>query len=162
MPSTQDRETTSTYKEPEIFPLGRPPIKKRKIELIVRARNDGRVYAQYVNCFIWLPTSLIPELYLQGARIEEIDGRSYFVWSRDNTRRDVLKYEIFGASQYGPSWFDPILPTLAHTWAWELPEDLDVLTLQSDEKIFWEVYADNAPKRIGSVMIREIEFVSRE
>lgn len=41
-------------------------------------------------------------------------------------------------------------------------EDFDELDLRSDAKIFWEVYADNAPKTTGSVMIRDIEFVSRE
>lgn len=158
---------SSTYIEQDIVDiplLTQPPKERRKIELIIFARNVGRIYAQYVNCFIYLPTSLVPEteLRLQDARIEEIDGKSYFVWYRDNTRRDVLKYESFGPTQYGPSWFDPILPTLAHIWKWELPEDFDELDLRSDAKIFWEVYADNAPKTTGSVMIRDIEFVSRE
>lgn len=158
---------SSTYIEQDIVDiplLTQRPKERRKIELIVFARNVGRIYAQYVNCFIYLPTSLVPEteLRLQDARIEEIDGKSYFVWYRDNTRRDVVKYESFGPTQYGPSWFDPILPTLAHIWKWELPEDFDELDLRSDAKIFWEVYADNAPKTTGSVMIRDIEFVSRE
>jgi hypothetical protein len=153
---------SSTYWEGGLLLPGQRPEKRRKIELIVQARNIGRVYAQYVNCFIYLPTFLVPEPDLQDARVEEIEGRSYFVWYRANTRRDVLKRELTGPTQYGPSWFDPILPTLAQIWKWELPEDFDESDLRSDTEILWAVYADNAPRRTGSVMIREIEFVSRE
>lgn len=153
---------SSTYEEGGVLLPGQPPKKRRKVELIARARNIGRVYAQYVNCFIYLPPSLVPGFLLQDARVKEIDGRPCFVWCTGNTRRDVLKYGFYGPTEYGPSWFDPILPTLAHAWEWELLKDLDAIDLQSDEQIFWEVYADNAPKGTGSIMIREIEFVSRE
>lgn len=140
-----------------------PPERKRKIELVVKARNVGRVYARYVNGFLYIPVSLVPyaDLRLQDAELEEIDDVKYFVWYCDNTRRDVLRGNEFGPTEYGSSWFDPILPSLGHTWVWELPVGFHMGRL-TDEKIVWEVFADNAAVNTGSVLVREIEFIFKD
>jgi hypothetical protein len=143
--------------------LNNEPEKKTKFELIVSARNTGRVFAKYVNSFVYIPIILIPDweqepLY-DEQDFEEIDGTKYMVWSRLNTQRDLVKVEPFGGGQYGSSWFDPILPGLAFIWEWELSEKFNKIKL-GDLKILWEVYADNAPKQNGSILVREIDVIT--
>jgi len=157
---------SSIYIARDPFPLHvdtKPPQRKRRVDLILRGRNVGRVYARYVSGFIRLPVSLLPypEFQLEDADLEDIDGAQYILRVVDNTRRDVVKGGLFGASEYGPSWFDPILPNLAHTWKWELPADFHMEAV-TDERILWEVYADNAPKNSGSILVREIGFSSKK
>ncbi|MBK9927104.1 MAG: ATP-binding protein [Anaerolineales bacterium] len=140
--------------------------KKRKWELIIRAVNSGKVFAQYVNCFVRIPAPLIPtdELrfdYKNADDFEEIDGVKYVEWSKSNTRRDVLKAEPFGVNQYGTSWFDPILPNLSFGWDWDIFEGFDK-EKHGDLKIIWDVYADNAPPQSGHIFVKDIEVVYEE
>lgn len=140
--------------------------KKRKWELVIKAVNSGKVFAQYVNCFVYIPAALIPtwELRLNHTSdedFEEIDGTKYVAWSKRNTRRDIIKAEAFGANQYGSSWFDPILPNLAFTWDWDIFEGFDK-EKHGDLKIIWEVYADNAPPQKSHTFIRDIEIIYEE
>ena len=130
----------------------------------VPTTNQGRVLARFVNCFVRVPVVLIPELerkyQSKDADFEEIDGTWYVEWSRRNTRRDVVKAEVLGPSEYGASWFDPILPGLSYTWEWDLREDFDQVKL-GGERVIWEVYADNAPKQSGTVLVRDIEVTGK-
>lgn len=139
---------------------------KRKWELVISAFNSGKVFAQYVNCFVYIPVMLIPTQLLRYKFIsdddfEEIDGTKYVMWSKSNTRRDVIKAETFGANQYGSSWFDPILPNLAFTWERDIFEGFDK-EKHGDLKIIWEVYADNAPPQKGQTFIRDIEILGEK
>jgi len=147
---------------PEIFPREEKP-KKRKWELNVRAVNSGKVFAQYVNCFVHIPAPLVPtddlELFYTSADdFEEIDGVKYVEWSKRNTRRDVLKAEPLGVNQYGSSWFDPILPGLSFEWDWNIFKGFDK-EKHGDLKIFWEAYADNAPPQSGHIFVKDIELI---
>ncbi|WP_156525319.1 hypothetical protein [Chloroflexus islandicus] len=140
------------------------PKRKPKFELAIRARNTGRVFAQYVNSFVYVPVELIPEYerefnYSEND-IEEVDGIKHVVWSKRNIQRDIVKTAAFGVHQYGSSWFDPILPGLSYTWKWKLTESFDKNKF-GNMKIIWEVYADNAPKKTGSILIREIDIITK-
>lgn len=164
----------SFYKEKEILPLTysfsktnreEKPL-KRKCELIVEAENIGKVYALYVNVFLNIPMKLattneIKYSYINKKNSKTIEGIEYYQWSRMNTRRDIIKSEVMGRSEYGSSWFDPILPSLSFVWERDIFEDFS-LEKYGDLKIFWEVYADNAPPEKGLTFFRDIKFLKAE
>jgi len=140
--------------------------KRRKWELVIRAFNSGKIFAQYINCFVSIPAALVPtdELefdYTSDDDFEEIDGIKYVTWSKKNTRRDIIEAKAFGANQYGSSWFDPVLPNLAFSWDWDIFEGFDK-EKHGDLKIFWEVYADNAAPQKGFILVRDIEIIYEE
>jgi hypothetical protein len=133
----------------------------RRNTLIIRAKNVGQLYAQYVNCSIHLPSSFAPnEVSLFEKDFEEIDGKLYYVLTKNNTRRDILQVSENTKTE-GTSWFDPILPSLSHVWHWKLPRDFDKTKLGRDDKIIWDVFADNSPPRSGKVQANEIEYINR-
>lgn len=165
----------SSYVEQDPFPVTTPSIlsqslekEKPKIrhrfELVIRAKNEGRIFAQYMNALVYIPVALVSEFELEhfydDDDIEEIDGINYVGWFERNTRRDLIKVEGLGANQYGSSWFDPILPGLSHRWERDLTEKFDKSKID-DMKILWEVYADNAPQQTGSTLVREIEIFTK-
>jgi len=165
-----------TYIPGDSFPFSTPkipswplekeePKKKRRFELTIRAKNVGRVFAKYVNSFVYIPIALVPEDELKynysNDDFEEIDGIKYVVWTKSNTHRDLIKAVPMGVNQYGSSWFDPVLPGLSYAWEWDLTRKFDKSKME-DMKILWEVYADNAPMQSGSVAIREIEIHSKK
>lgn len=119
------------------------------------------MYAQYVNCRIFLPSSLASnEVSLFGTNFEEVNGEPYYVLTKNNTRRDILQVSENTKTE-GMSWFDPILPSLSHIWRWELPKDFEIEKLGRGETIIWNVFADNAPARSGKVQISQIEYVKK-
>jgi hypothetical protein len=153
------RREPSLFSDP-IFKPGKVHEKKPKFELVVRARNIGRVFAKYVNTFVYVPAPLVPEIelelkYKKDSDFVKIDGVKYILWSHRNTERDFIRFEGM-ESQYGASWFDPILPGLSYSWERTLTTKFDTTKLD-DLKILWAVSADNAPIQKGSTLIREIE-----
>jgi len=138
------------------------PQKKitREYTLSVFARNVGKIYAQYVNCFIHLPVDIVAKDDLQvfmNDCIEEIDGRQYCRYYKENTIRDVVGFEGF-TKRYGPSRFDPILPGLSHQWKIELRDKLTNLQ-DASLIIVWECHADNAPTTNGQIHIQGMPVV---
>lgn len=132
------------------------PIYK-KVELIIKAKNVGGIYAQYVNCLIYLPRVFAShKVSLFNRNTTEIEGKPYFTLKRTNTRRDVLEEDGAGRQTLGTSWFDPLLPLQEYTWTWELPKNMSQDDLESVDDIIWEVFADNAPKRSGRLCIKDI------
>jgi hypothetical protein len=131
--------------------------------LLVRAKNVGRVYAQYLNSFIRLPDVLLPPDDYQARDLVKIDGVVYCEFYEDNTVRDVVDVEMIGAhpyQKYGPARFDPLLPSLSLTWEIELSEsfaefDLSALVLH------WKTHADNAPVQRGAVPVAAIPIVDQ-
>jgi hypothetical protein len=93
--------------------------------LIVRARNKGKIYAQYVNSFIYVPVQLLPsqevKVWGQG-RIEEINGKKYLRYYKENIERDLIGFSGI-QKQYGPARYDPILPGMSHRWEIRLQSD---------------------------------------
>lgn len=166
--STYVPEDSFSFSTPKIsgWPLEKEePKKRRRFELAIRAKNVGRVFAKYVNSFVYIPTALVPEFELEhnysDDDFEEIDGIKYVVWIKRNTQRDLIKVEPAGVNQYGSSWFDPLLPGLSYTWEWDLTEKFDKNKM-GDMRILWEVHADNAPMQSGSILIQEIEVYSKK
>ncbi len=136
------------------------PFVLRDNNLIIRANNIGQLYAQYVNCRIYLPGSLAPnEVPLFGEDFEEIDGKPYYVLTKNNTRRDVLKVSENTMTK-GTSWFDPILPSMSHVWYWKLPTAFNKSRLGMDDRVFWKIFVDNSSPRSGEVQASQIEYVN--
>jgi hypothetical protein len=131
---------------------------KTRAELIINARNAGRILARYMNCSVFVPKALIAEYEIETYKEDDfvlLEGIPYIEWGRKNTERDPLKHGLYGVEQYGPSWFDPILPGLAYSWDWDISAEVQLDEL-SDIPIYWEVYADNAPPQKGTVKLSDI------
>lgn len=137
-------------------------VPTRKVRLLIKAKNVGQVYAQYVNCRVYLPKSLAyHKISIFGSDDITIGEQKYYKLDNKNTRRDTLRMDENTITK-GISWFDPILPSGEHIWEWELPRDFRPENLNNSEKILWEVFADNAPKRSGGIQVDEIEYLTQD
>ncbi len=152
--------------QPGMFPqytyLGtRPPEKDTNTyKLVIWARNTGRVYAQYVNSFIYIPIQLLPNQQVKvfgGGRAEKIEGRDYLRYYEENTKRDVIGSKGF-QTEYGPSRFDPILPGLSCRWEIELKQNIGNLE-RDDLFIKWTTYADNGVPISGETKVKDIKVI---
>lgn len=81
-----------------------------------------------------------------------------FRWEEQNTRRDIVVYRqatpIF-VPNYGPSWFDPILPGQAIRRSVRICPDIN-RDMAGDHLLHWQVAADNAPMRSGAIPLSDI------
>lgn len=137
--------------------------RKTEYTLKIRARNTGRVYAEYVNSFIRLPVSIVPKIDLEYRGSIEENGQKYCELYEDNTVRDVIDVDFTLGSainKYGPSRFDPILPGLSRTWSVKLCDDF-VETALDGLVIKWSTYADNARASGGEIEVSDIARVDR-
>lgn len=129
--------------------------------LMVRAKNVGRVYAQYLNCFIKVPYQLLPLDDYNQRKLFEDDGIIYHEIYEDNTVRDVVDVELVGTrpiEKYGPARFDPLLPSLSFSWEIDLadsydPDAVDHLVIK------WRAHADNAPMTQGTINVKSIPVI---
>ncbi|HUX57536.1 MAG TPA: hypothetical protein VMV77_11220 [Bacteroidales bacterium] len=80
----------------------------------------------------------------------------------DNTIRDIVDMQIsfpgHNIPKYGPSRYDPILPTRSMR--------IDKIAikdnfLKSDDNIKWEVFADNAEPRRGEIPFKDIKIIEK-
>lgn len=134
----------------------------KKTRLLIIAKNLGRVYAQFVNCVVYLPPALTSHtISLFNRDLTTIDGKSYFILRKENTRRDVIEEDEQGKEKLGSSWFDPLLPSLSHQWRWELPHSFLPKNVDDEQEIYWEVYADSAPVRKGNIKVKDLVFTQR-
>lgn len=160
-----DFQINAAYLEERRLDLPSTPLRPvRKVELKIRAKNVGRVYAEYVNCFVAVPTEFAHEdagKYMSMQELPEAVG-SHFSYVEDNTHRDLIKVDFMEPGQYGPSRFNPILPGLTHIWTIELRSTLSAEQLkQSDKAFYWRIFADNALARTGSIPASEIEYFEK-
>lgn len=142
------RDILNRSKNPEIsldFKL-----RDQRTKLVIRAVNNGSVYAKYLNVKIKIPKNAVSETHYNS-----IDEHHFQLFS-DNTVRDVLDIEFTGfntKTKYGPSRYEPILPTQT----FELKE----IMLGNDafnyyNILSWEIYCDNAQPIIGEIKFQEI------
>ncbi|MEO8396206.1 MAG: ATP-binding protein [Chloroflexota bacterium] len=113
--------------------------------LKVIAINEGRIYAQYVNCQIDIPVDLISQDTRRRVVIERIDNDAYYKWHLDNTR-----------TASGSSYFFPILPSQVFEWTWRIPADFLPFVSNSQSLIRWKIFADNSPLKEGRILVKEI------
>ena len=126
--------------------------------LVIAAKNNGRAYAQYVNSFITLPERMLPPDRYNQRKVFEEESIFYSEHYRDNTVRDVMEVEMIGTNpvtKYGPSRFDPVLPSLSVEWQIPLNDNFHLVDLD-DLLVRWRTYADNAPVNWGEVKLQDI------
>ncbi|MEO6669997.1 MAG: ATP-binding protein [Ferruginibacter sp.] len=108
--------------------------------LIIYILNSGSVFANYVNVKITVPNNVI--------RNNNFVTGTYQTWEifADNTVRDILDTQYLGPEfpttfWYGPSRYEPILPTRKFKLV-----ELELLDFVFDYEniIKWEIYCDNS------------------
>jgi hypothetical protein len=121
-------------------------------------RNSGKVFANYVNGFIYVPIDIYQGSPDQSLSIND----KYYsrIWF-DNTDKDVVGYG--NAGQYGYrrpltiTRYDPVLPGLGFRAAMlDLAIAKEELPNFAAVPISWEIYADNAPIETGLVTIGDL------
>lgn len=100
-------------------------------------QNVGKVYANYVSGYIYVPVEL--SIYENDTEIFR-DGRQFYrIWF-DNTHKDTVGYALSNQGNSRPftiSRYDPVLPKLGFRAAEvELSLAIDDL-LTFERKIFW-------------------------
>lgn len=128
--------------------------RRRKFFIRVIAKNSGRVLAHYVNVILSFPPTLVPNVDIWVAKQEVENGETICKENLANTRRDIISGEEPYA-QRGPSWFDPILPQRHHSWTLPLNQRF-AHTNWNEESIRWEIFADNASGKIGTILVKDI------
>lgn len=127
-------------------------------------RNIGRVYANYVNGFVWVPATLTEAKDKDYAYEDEIDGKPYVRKYFDNTIKEVVgEVERYLGREFGTmkeyvyaSRYEPVLPSRQFGFSVKLRVPLDELDRFEDEELIWEVYADNSPLRKGVIKVADI------
>lgn len=164
-------EAETSYSTPA-FPYGvsTPSITYvTKINLVVFAINEGKVFANYVNINLQVPNELVYQDEVGDELLEELFGimppmkESFQTYLWENTERDVtdVKPNIDSISyKYGPSRYVPILPKRYFTWDLRLNPEFLNMELK-DLFIEWEIYADNAPVLTDRIAICDIQIVDK-
>lgn len=131
--------------------------------LKIYAKNNGTVYANYVNYYVKVNKNFLAsnETEFLDEIIEDNSGRKYVELYGENTVRDVVDVKVLpsmiGGSieKYGPSRFDPILPGMrSRSDNYNINANFNVF---NEEIITWKVFADNAAPVIGEVRIADIQ-----
>ena len=129
--------------------------------LQVCMRNTGRTLAHYVNARLLVPLSMMPEVeqsFLRDEAVQEEGGTYHEVWLQ-NTSRDMVG--TF-AGEYGPSWFDLILPGMDHCCEVRVSRDMTQEALaELDGSLRWTVYSDNAAPREGLTHLADVELTDK-
>ena len=143
------------------FPINRDVEPKKKYSTLntlnIFGKNIGGVFANYVNCFIEVPVSIIREKEYEYRETFLKNGIEYKRLFCDNTIReikDTQNYGLFTTNKYWPSRYDPILPETRLRF-----EEIKLKTdfVFGNEELFWEVYADNSAKRMGTILMSNIK-----
>ena len=115
-----------------------------KYELMYRLVNKGKIYAKYINFFLYLPLVLIPKKEMDRDCVDE-ENNLYEIFG-DNTTRDITAIKGY-SKEYGPVRYDPILPG---TYGWKKSVELNfdnVDETNSIPQVSYTLLADNAPER---------------
>ncbi|MBP8000895.1 MAG: ATP-binding protein [Chloroflexi bacterium] len=133
-------------------------------DLIITAHNGGRIYAQYVNCTIYLPMSLtLPRHTLFDRDLMIIEGKQYLIVKYSNSHRDIIVQRdsegLQKSRSLGSTWFKPILPDTEHQWIHNLPHRINYSDLPSEEAIHWQIFADNASAKSGVTLLKDVPLV---
>lgn len=135
---------------------------KRSATLFIELKNNGNIYAQYINCFIYVPVMPSENFHDKDKKI--INGITYRILTKNNTQRDLIKVNPSPTpshnSEYGPSWFNPLLPSLTLTW--KLPLSNAINPWKNSLNILWEIYADNAPVKKGEIAFKRLKHLSKD
>lgn len=138
------------------------------LEIECYCRNNGSIYSNFVNGWIYIPLSIIDGY----ARKIVIDDKKYASFYFENVHKDMVgSRDSYRSMNVGgqsmplrdkePLYvtrFDPVLPGLRfHVVTEELKFDtLEELKDFYEEKVIWKIYADNAPEEKGAITVKEL------
>jgi hypothetical protein len=138
------------------FNQPKPKEYKTIYELKVWAKNNGRVYANYINSNIYVPDVIVN-------KDANPSNDMYAQFYAENTIRDLFDVEWNGVSspkeKYGPARYDPILPGRSMKI-----ETIKILNPEHHlaKEVSWRLNADNSPERTGKITISEIPITEIE
>jgi Putative DNA-binding domain len=131
-------------------------------------KNTGRVFANYVNGWVYIPTTLVHKrgyettidekeylsIYFENVRKEKIGEEKV-------TRRNFLGNQDSYYTSTEPLYitrYDPVLPGMQFGAATEELSQIEIDQLKdfSEEEIHWKIYADNAPVKKGFIKIKDL------
>ena len=129
------------------------------IDIILK--NDGRILAEYVNIILLIPKYLIENSYAlyQNLSIREKEHIKYYKIIKENviSETTATSGEILSRN---PGRYSLILPGREHSFTIPIVHkgdfDLDS-SYTLNAVIYWELYADNMPPNIGSIVVNEIK-----
>jgi hypothetical protein len=160
------RDVMNRVKHPEIeleLDINRSPVNGNgTLEILSHLRNVGSIYASYVNYEMKIPLYLVFDgsRWDYNGKQESIDGIQYAIFTGDNTHRDVIETvnKTYGPEKiYGPARFVPILPNRTfRSKSVELEKEMADFSDFGDLKIYWFVYADNAPVKTGEIPLTSL------
>jgi hypothetical protein len=136
--------------------------------LQVLYRNVGRIYAEYVNGFLRVPSGLLVQEQRKEDRHLQIDETEYVEINFANIHRDLVQvrpgipdigsFRGTPPQPYYVTRYDPVLPGLARSEFFELNLKEEDLPAQAAATIMWVIYADNAPRREGTIVFGAIPY----
>jgi len=115
--------------------------------LMIKARNNGSAFAQYVACLLDVPTVLMREI---KNKISLTDGGKYYRQRLFNHNQE------FGDENFKSNF--PLLRNMSMSWRIPLREDFSKSEANNLE-LKWKLFADNALPKEGRISIGEIETV---
>ena len=128
--------------------------------LEVRIENVGKLYAQYVNAWIYFPDGTLDDNTME-AKI--VDDTQYDVMSIDHFFKKVVKHSPTSRVYLEESpRYPPVLPGLS-----QFIDRFSIIRPATSEdpilygKVKWIIHADNSPPRTGEMIWNEI-YRSRE
>ena len=122
-------------------------IKESEQNLIVRARNNGSAFAQYVACFLDVPVKILEKI---ENKMNLKDGGKMYRHRLTNLNQE------YADEQFKSNF--PLLRSMTMNWKISLDRNFDEFK-NADLSIKWKIYADNALPKEGKIFIREIEIV---
>lgn len=130
--------------------------------LSVYGHNVGGMYANYVNCYLEIPASMLDEKEYDYIDTFDKSGIAYKQIYCDNTIREVKEVTMLLNSsypKYWPSRYDPILPsTNSRLKRINLRSNIEIFS----GTIFWSINADNAEKIFGQINVADIAKSTRQ
>jgi len=125
--------------------------------LFVYGHNTGGVYANYVNCYLEIPVSMLHSKEYDHIDQYLKDGVEYKKLYCDNTIREVKEVKTLMHNtyyDYWPSRYDPILPgTNSRLKKIVFKRNIEI----NSGIIYWSINADNAEQSLGQINIVDID-----
>jgi hypothetical protein len=128
-------------------------------DLIIYAYNEGKILANYVNCFIDLPESILGLDSKNDKKLKKINNIVYVEYYCSNTIRELTGFsgsDKYRLPTYGPSHYDPILP--------KTKKILKEIRINSDLKhnglkFFYALHSDNSEPIMGEAKFSDIKII---
>ena len=135
--------------------------------LTIWYENAGRIFANYINGWVYVPEVICEGRYGDG---EIMEGVRYVSEYFDNTIKETVGYRkgghtisLMGRESWMPreepltlSRYQPLLPSLRRRAFRSEVKSGPEMENHRDLEIRWKIFADNADKKEGSITIGEI------